>query len=178
MMKKILDSAAVERSLKRIAHEILEQGAFSQEKESPTLAFIGLHTRGVPLAQRLARLVEQFGGIQAPVGTLDISFHRDDTDRTIQVPKSTEVPFDVNGKIIILVDDVLYTGRTIRAALNAMIDLGRSEAIQLAVLVDRGHRQLPIRPDYVGKNVPTAEDERVVVRLKEIDGKDEVLLAK
>ncbi|MFZ5807339.1 MAG: bifunctional pyr operon transcriptional regulator/uracil phosphoribosyltransferase PyrR [Verrucomicrobiota bacterium] len=174
-MSKILDEMAIERSLRRIAHEIIERNPRVE-----TLGLIGLHTRGVPLAQRLARMIGSFSGLNEapPVGQLDISFHRDDTDRVIAVPKQTEVPFDINGRMVVLVDDVFYTGRTIRAALNAMLDLGRPEGIQLAVLIDRGHRQLPIRADYVGKNVPTTHDDYVVVHLKETDEKDEVSLEK
>lgn len=174
-MPQVLDQAAIDRSLKRVAHEIIEHNS-----DASSLGFIGIHTRGVPLAHRLAKWVGEFSNVKEPlvVGQLDISFHRDDTDRSIAVPKSTEVPFDIDGKALILVDDVLYTGRTIRAALNALIDLGRAKEIQLAVLIDRGHRELPIRADYVGKSIPTAGNERVVVRLKEIDGKDEVLLEK
>jgi pyrimidine operon attenuation protein / uracil phosphoribosyltransferase len=174
-MTQILDQAAIERSLKRVAHEIIEHNS-----DSSLLGFVGIHTRGVPLAHRLAQWVSEFSDAKdiLPIGQLDISFHRDDTDRQISVPKSTEVPFNIDGKIIVLVDDVLYTGRSVRAALNALIDLGRAKEIQLAVLIDRGHRELPIRADYVGKNIPTSEDENVVVHLKEIDGKDEVLLEK
>ncbi|MFH1066706.1 MAG: bifunctional pyr operon transcriptional regulator/uracil phosphoribosyltransferase PyrR [bacterium] len=170
----ILDESAVDRALKRMAHEIIERNA-----EQP-IAVVGLHTRGVPLARRLARMVSEFSPKKepVPVGQLDISFHRDDIDRAIRVPKQTDIPFHVNGRVVILVDDVLFTGRTIRAALNALLDLGRAKGIQLAVLVDRGHRQLPIRADYIGKNLPTAEREHVRVHLKEMDGKDEVLLEK
>lgn len=174
-MSKILDATALERSLRRVAHEIIERNT-----DLTLIGFIGLHTRGVPLAHRLSQMVQKFSNLEEapPVGQLDISFHRDDTDRVISVPKQTEVPFDTNGKIIILVDDVFYTGRTIRAALNAMLDLGRAQAIQLAVLIDRGRRQLPIRADYVGKNVPTSQGDYVVVHLKEIDDKDEVFVEK
>ena len=176
-MSKVLDKAAIERSLKRVAHEIIERNAAGEkepEKGGEGICFIGIHTRGAPLARRLAGMVEKFGSWKAPVGELDISFHRDDTERKISVPKPTNVAFDVNDRTIVLVDDVLFTGRTVRSALNALLDLGRPAEIQLAVLVDRGHRQLPIRPDYVGKNLPTSRDEHVVVRLKEIDGEDEV----
>lgn len=173
--KIILDEQGLHRCLSRIAHEILEQNP----DEHP-LGFIGVHSRGFPLAKRLHELISQFDPkrVLHPVGQLDISFHRDDISKGVHVPKITEVPFNIEDQRVILVDDVLYTGRTVRAALNAMIDLGRTKVIRLAILVDRGHRELPIRADYVGKNVPTADDERIIVRLKEFDGVDEVVLAK
>jgi pyrimidine operon attenuation protein/uracil phosphoribosyltransferase len=173
MGKVVLDRTAIDRSLRRVAHEIIERNDGSKP-----LGFIGIHTRGVPLAYRLAKMVKDFDNRDVPVGQLDISFHRDDVDRKITVPKSTEVNFDIDGRVVILVDDVFYTGRSIRAALNAIVDLGRSAEAQLAVLVDRGHRQLPIRADYIGKNLPTSEDEKVIVHLQEMDGKDEVLIEK
>jgi pyrimidine operon attenuation protein/uracil phosphoribosyltransferase len=170
---KVLNAGDMERSLLRIAHEILEHNP-----DISKLRFIGIHTRGIPLARRLSGFLKNIDGIHPPppVGELDISFHRDDIDRVISVPKATVVPFDIDDRVVILVDDVLSTGRTVRAALNAMIDLGRSRAIQLAVLVDRGHRQLPIRPDYVGKNLPTGPLDNVRVKLREVDGEDCVIV--
>ena len=169
----ILDEEGLRRCLNRMAHEIIEQNP----SDIP-LGFIGLHTRGVPIAKRLRDLVSEFDPQRTvhEVGELDITFHRDDIKDELVLPKGTEIPFDVEGQIVVLVDDVLYTGRTVRAALNAMIDLGRTRAIRLAILVDRGHRELPIRADYVGKNVPTAQNERILVRLQETDGQDSVLL--
>lgn len=165
------DEAAIHRSLSRIAHEIVE-------KNPPPgpLAFIGLQTRGVPLARRLAELVRGIDAVRVvpPAGRLDISFHRDDL--ATPEPKPTDVPFALEGTTVVLVDDVLFTGRTIRAALNAIADLGRPAAIRLAVLVDRGHRELPIRADHVGKNLPTARNQDVVVHLKETDGEDRIAL--
>ncbi|MEM1158942.1 MAG: bifunctional pyr operon transcriptional regulator/uracil phosphoribosyltransferase PyrR [Verrucomicrobiota bacterium] len=171
--KTVLESDAMHRSLQRMAHEILEKnpGSF-------TLAFIGLHTRGVPLAHRLHQMICDIDPARncEGVGELDISFHRDDFGAKLPVPRSTEIPFDVNNKCVVLVDDVFFTGRTIRSALNALNDLGRPQAIRLAVLVDRGHRQLPIRADFVGKNLPTSYEENVVCHLRETDGKDEVFI--
>lgn len=169
----VWDAAAISRSLNRLAHEILE-------RNSPTarLAFVGIHTRGVPLARRLHTLVRRFDpSRQIPEpGSLDISFHRDDL--AAPLPKQTNIPFDLQDLTIILVDDVLFTGRTIRAALNALTDLGRPRSIQLAVLIDRGHRELPIRADYVGKNLPTSLTQSVQVLLEETDGvPDQVRLA-
>jgi pyrimidine operon attenuation protein/uracil phosphoribosyltransferase len=161
------------RGLTRIAHEVIERNQGVQD-----LALIGMRTRGVPLARRLAALLESFEGQPVPVGSLDITLYRDDLNlrglrATVQ---PTHIPMDINGKRVVLVDDVLFTGRTTRAALDALIDLGRPRNVQLAVLVDRGHRELPIRPDYVVKNVPTSSKEDVQVRLKEIDGVDEVVI--
>ena len=170
---KMMDGEAVHRAVRRIAHEIAERQA------KGNVALVGIQTRGVPLAHRLAKefqLIE--GGGVLPVGSLDISFHRDDLAQNVPVPKGSEVLFDLKGKTVILVDDVLFTGRTIRAALDALCDLGRPKIIQLAVLVDRGHRELPIRPDYIGKNLPTAAQEKVRVRLMEVDGEDAVILEK
>lgn len=167
----IWDPADMGRSLNRLAHEVLERN-----KPSQPLALVGIQTRGVSLAVRLTALMRQFDpsrNLPAP-GSLDISFHRDDL--AMPVPKETDIPFDLNGVTVVLVDDVLYTGRTIRAALNALTDLGRPNAIQLAVLVDRGHRELPIRADYVGKNLPTSPGQEVVVRVREVDGCDEIIL--
>ncbi len=167
----IWDSADMSRSLNRLAHEVLERN-----KPGQPLALVGIQTRGVPLAARLTSLMREFDpSRQLPSpGRLDISFHRDDL--AAPFPKETDIPFDLNGLTLVLVDDVLYTGRTIRAALNALTDLGRPRAIQLAVLVDRGHRELPIRADYVGKNLPTSPTQKVVVRVREVDGSDEVVL--
>jgi len=169
----VWDAAAISRSLNRLAHEILERNSPSAQ-----LAFVGIHTRGVPLARRLHALVQRFDPTrQLPEpGSLDISFHRDDL--AAPLPKDTDIRFPLDDMTVILVDDVLYTGRTIRAALNALTDLGRPRAIQLAVLVDRGHRELPIRADYVGKNLPTARSQTVQVLLQETDNTpDEVRLA-
>jgi len=169
---QVLDEHALDRALTRIAHEILERNAGADE-----LAFVGLRTRGVTLARRLAAKIASIDGVQLPVGTLDISLYRDDLGlRSAPVVRGTDVPFPLKDKIVVLVDDVLFTGRTIRAALDAMIDLGRPKMVQLAVLVDRGHRELPIRPDYVGKNLPTSRRESVAVRLREHDGEDRVLI--
>lgn len=169
----LMSAAEVERALKRIAHEIIERN-----KGAARLALVGVHTRGVPLAERLAHLIEEFEGARPPVGKLDITLYRDDlTEIALQpVVKRTEVDFDVHGMRVVLVDDVLYTGRTARAALDALIDMGRPAVIQYAVVVDRGHRELPIRADYVGKNVPTSSSEVVHVRLAETDDGDRVEL--
>jgi pyrimidine operon attenuation protein/uracil phosphoribosyltransferase len=169
---QVLDDAALDRALTRIAHEILERNA------GPTdLAFVGLRTRGVTLAQRLAQKIARIDGAQLPVGTLDISLYRDDLDmRRASVVRGTDIPFSIKDKTVVLVDDVLFTGRTIRAALDAIIDLGRPRMVQLAILIDRGHRELPIRPDFVGKNLPTSRRESVAVRLREHDGEDRVLI--
>ncbi len=170
----IMDSAAVDRSLTRIAHEIIEKNKGIQE-----LALIGIRTRGVPLAERLAEKIEDIEGGKVPVGRLDITLYRDDLTTLSDQPvlHGTDVQFDVSGKRIILVDDVLYTGRTVRAALDAIIDMGRPYLIQLAVLVDRGHRELPIRADFVGKNVPTSKKELILVKLKTTDQEEQVILA-
>ncbi|MEO0452884.1 MAG: bifunctional pyr operon transcriptional regulator/uracil phosphoribosyltransferase PyrR [Verrucomicrobiota bacterium] len=169
--RQILDAGAIERTLKRIAHEILERNP-----SDISLGLIGIQTRGVPLAKRLHRFIQSIEPDRQikEVGSLDISFHRDDMGSNLHVPKDTNVPFPVDGQRVILIDDVFYTGRTVRAAMNALLDLGRTESIQLAVLVDRGHRQLPIRADYVGKNIPTSGQEKVYCRLEEYDGHDEV----
>ena len=169
---QVLDEASVDRALTRIAHEILERNAGAQD-----LAFVGLRTRGVTLAQRLAHKITRIDGAQLPVGTLDISLYRDDLDmRGAPVVRGTDIAFSIKEKTVVLVDDVLFTGRTIRAALDALIDLGRPKMIQLAILVDRGHRELPIRPDFVGKNLPTSRRETVAVRLREHDGEDRVII--
>ena len=170
-----MDADRVGRTLTRIAHEILERNRGVDE-----LALVGIRTRGVSIATRLARAIHEINGHDVPTGALDITLYRDDLMRNPVGPqpvvRSTEIPFSIDDKHILLVDDVLYTGRTIRAALDALIDFGRPKTIQLVVLVDRGHRELPIKADYVGKNLPTAPKQSVQVRLQEIDGNDEVLL--
>jgi pyrimidine operon attenuation protein/uracil phosphoribosyltransferase len=172
-MPVVMDGDRIARSLTRIAHEILERN-----RGVGALAFVGIRARGVPIAARLAAHLREIAGVDVPTGALDITLYRDDLMRTSVAPqpvvRRTEIPFSIDGRHILLVDDVLYTGRTIRAALDALIDFGRPSAIQLVVLVDRGHRELPIRADYVGRNIPTARHESVQVRLLEIDGRDEV----
>ena len=168
----ILTTDEVRRALVRIAHEILERNGGAQD-----LVLVGLHSRGVPLAWRLAGLIAEYEGADLPVGALDIGLYRDDASSGLRpVMRLTDIPVDIHGRRVVLVDDVLYTGRTIRAAMDALTDFGRPTEIQLAVLVDRGHRELPITADYVGKNVPTALDEEVGVRVEEIDGADQVVL--
>ena len=170
---EILSKDGIDRSLRRIAHEILERNASSLEG----LALVGVLTRGAPLARRIADNVRHFEGLEVPVGALDITLHRDDREERGEYPevRGSHVPFDVTGKTVVLVDDVLYTGRTARAAMDALLELGRPAAIRLAILVDRGHRELPIRADHVGKNVPTSREESVRVRLVETDGEDGVI---
>ena len=169
---RVLTPDGLNRSLRRISHEILERNASCLEG----LALVGVLTRGVPLARRISENVSQFEGIEIPVGSLDITLHRDDLEQEDPEVRGSDVPFDVTGKTVVLVDDVLYTGRTARAAIDARLELGRPAAVRLAILVDRGHRELPIRADYVGKNVPTARDERVLVNLEETDGEDGVIV--
>jgi pyrimidine operon attenuation protein / uracil phosphoribosyltransferase len=177
--KTVLDAEALGRTLSRIAHEIIEGNP-----ELTSVALVGIQTRGVPLAQRLARLIEERAGVAPYLGAVDITFHRDDVMvRAGEAPlapqplvRATQLDFPLDGRTVVLVDDVLYTGRTIRAAIEALFDYGRPERVQLAVLVDRGHRELPIRPDYVGKNLPTARGERIQVQLVEVDEVDAVLL--
>ena len=177
--REILDADALARTLARLAHELIERN-----DELPRLALVGIHTRGVPLAQRLRGLVAERSGVEPDLGSVDISFHRDDVlvrgrsapRHAHPVVRGTELGFSLEGRTCVLVDDVLFTGRTIRAAIDALLDYGRPDRVQLAVLVDRGHRELPIRPDYVGKNLPTSLDERVRVELEETDGADRVLL--
>ena len=172
---RVLDAASIDRSLTRIAHEILERN-----KGLRGVGIVGVQTRGVPLAQRLAATLGTIEGAAPPVGLLDINLYRDDLSRIADHPvlRRTQIPFEIDDATIVLVDDVLFTGRTVRAALDAVMDLGRPRAIQLAVLVDRGHRELPVRADFVGKNVPTAPAERIDVLLKETDGRDEVVIVK
>jgi pyrimidine operon attenuation protein/uracil phosphoribosyltransferase len=170
---EVLDETGIDRALTRIAHEILERAGGTDG-----LALVGIRTRGVSLAQRIAARLRAIEGTQVPVGALDITLYRDDLGSRAEAPvlRGTDIPFPVAGRTVVLMDDVLYTGRTIRAALDAIIDLGRPRSIQLAVLVDRGHRELPIRPDYVGKNLPTARREVVQVLLREHDGQDRVVI--
>ena len=172
-MPVVMDADRMARSLARIAHEILERN-----RGVDKLALIGIRSRGVPLAKRLATIIRDISRHEVPTGALDITLYRDDLMRHAvgaqPVVRSTEIPFTIDDKCILLVDDVLYTGRTIRAALDALIEFGRPKAIQLIVLVDRGHRELPIKADYVGKNLPTSLSESVQVHLTEIDGRDEV----
>jgi pyrimidine operon attenuation protein/uracil phosphoribosyltransferase len=169
-MNKIMGPEEIDRALRRVAHEILERN-----KGAEDLILVGIHTRGAPLADRLSRTIEKFEGVSIPVGSLDIGLYRDDLEtRPTTELAVTSIPADPAGRVVVLVDDVLYTGRTIRAALDALTDLGRPRAVQLAALVDRGHRQLPIRADYVGKNLPTSSTERVTVRLSEVDGEEGV----
>ncbi len=174
-MPLVMDGDRMSRALTRIAHEILERNRGLDE-----IALVGIRTRGVPLARRLARALHEINGDNVPTGALDITLYRDDLMRHPVGPqpvvRRTEIPFSIDNRKILLVDDVLYTGRTIRAALDALIDFGRPRAIQLIVLVDRGHRELPIKADYVGKNLPTSAKQSIQVRLQEIDGADEVIL--
>jgi pyrimidine operon attenuation protein/uracil phosphoribosyltransferase len=169
----IIDPQGLERTLKRLAHEILEKN-----KGAANIVVVGIRTRGEFLARRIVRLIEEVEGIKPPLGSLDITLYRDDLLGKLEQPRlqGTDIPFDMSGKDVVLVDDVLYTGRTIRAALDELIDLGRPKSIQLAVLIDRGHRQVPIRADFVGKNVPTSSDESIRVHVSEVDGEDSVLL--
>jgi len=174
MSTKILMTAEdIRRTLARIAHEIIERN-----KSTDHLVLVGIHTRGVPLAKRLSDNIESFEKSRLLVGALDFSSHRDDLNgsEARSIIKNTDIPADIDGKSVVLVDDVLYTGRSIRAAMDALIDLGRPRSIQLAVLIDRGHREMPIRADYVGKNIPSARHEDIKVHLLEIDGVDEVAI--
>jgi pyrimidine operon attenuation protein / uracil phosphoribosyltransferase len=170
---RLLDGGEIKRALTRIAHEILERN-----KGAGRLVLVGIAARGDDLARRLAVEIHRIEGVEVPVGALDITFYRDDIGMRAEAPEvhETSIPFNITDTAVVLVDDVLFTGRTIRAAFDALVDFGRPRAIQLAVLVDRGHRELPIRADYVGKNVPTRRDEEVRVRLAEVDGEDAVVL--
>jgi len=170
---RVMDADDLRRALTRIAHEILERNSGTDN-----LAVIGIQTRGACLARRVAEVIRGIEGVEVPVGVLDITLYRDDLQTIAEQPvvNESDIPFDVQGRTIVLVDDVLYTGRTVRAALDEIIDFGRPKAVHLAVVVDRGHRELPIRADYVGKNVPTSAGEIVVVRVVEKDGVDEVLI--
>jgi len=171
--KVVLDAEALERTLSRIAHEIIERN-----DDLDTVALVGIHTRGVPIAERLAELIDERSGTEVALGAVDITFNRDDREPGLAHPivGATDLDFPLAGTTCILVDDVLYTGRTIRAAIETLFAHGRPACVQLAVLVDRGHRELPIRPDYVGKNLPTARSERIQVQLAETDGADRILL--
>ena len=175
-MPIVLDADRIGRSLTRIAHEILERNAAQGGIDE--LALVGIRTRGVPIARRIAKAIHDINGRDLPTGALDITLYRDDLMRTAvgaqPVIRKTEIPFSIDDTRILLVDDVLYTGRTIRAALDALIEFGRPRVIQLVVLVDRGHRELPIKADYVGKNLPTSQTQSVQVHLMEVDGRDEV----
>lgn len=166
----VMDAADVRRAVHRIAHEIIER-----HHGADRVILVGIHTRGVPLAADIAAAIESFEGVPVPVGELDIGLYRDDLGRRATTHLSrTAIPTDITDRPVVLVDDVLYTGRTIRAALDALSDLGRAASVELAVLVDRGHRQLPIRPDYVGKNLPTGSEQRVAVRMLSVDGESGV----
>jgi pyrimidine operon attenuation protein/uracil phosphoribosyltransferase len=168
---EIVDGEGLRRAITRISHEIIERNDGAKN-----VVLVGIRTRGVPLAERLARKIQEFEGVEPPVGALDITLYRDDLQMIDHQPvvKGTDVPTGINDKIVILVDDVLYTGRTVRAALDELIDLGRPKAIQLAVIVDRGHREIPIRADFVGKNVPTSKREVIMVHVTEVDDRDGV----
>ena len=171
--RQIMTADEIRRATIRLSHEIVEKQAGTDG-----LLLIGIQRRGVPIAQRIADSIAENEGVEVPVGALDITFYRDDLSMVAQQPvvKGTELPSGIDGKTVILVDDVLYTGRTTRAAIEALFDYGRPARVQLAVLVDRGHRELPLRPDYVGKNLPTARSERVFVRVCELDGEDSVTI--
>jgi pyrimidine operon attenuation protein / uracil phosphoribosyltransferase len=171
---EILSAEELRRTVTRLASQVIEKsGDLSQ------LVLVGIYTRGVPLAKQLARQIEALEQVQVPVGAIDITFYRDDLDQIgMRTPEKTEIPFDLAGKTVVLVDDVIYKGRTIRAALNAVIEYGRPQVIRLLVLVDRGHRELPIRPDFTGKQLPTAAEEQVKVYLQDVDGRDGVELIK
>nr|WP_026073186.1 bifunctional pyr operon transcriptional regulator/uracil phosphoribosyltransferase PyrR [Nodosilinea nodulosa] len=171
---EILSAEEMRRTINRLASEVVEQGG-----DLSSLVLLGIHTRGVPLAHLLAQQIQRLEGVALPVGALDITLYRDDLDKiSTRTPARTDISFDITAKVVVLVDDVLFSGRTIRAALNAVIDYGRPSAIRLAVLIDRGHRELPIRPDFVGKSLPTAKDESVKVFVQDVDGRDGVELLK
>jgi pyrimidine operon attenuation protein/uracil phosphoribosyltransferase len=170
---QIIDSEGIRRALIRIAHEILERN-----KGTRDLVLIGIRKRGVPLAQRIAARIKEIEGATVPLGIVDVTLYRDDLNRPAGDPRpgTTDVPFSINDKKVMLIDDVLFTGRTVRAALDALMDMGRPQLVQLAVLVDRGHRELPIRADFVGKNVPTSHREDISVQMLEVDGRDQVII--
>ena len=180
----LLDGEAIAKALSRIAHEIIERNSGDEASGLEEVALVGIQSRGAPLASRLRRLVEERSGVTLPVGALDITFHRDDVHvrdggrppGRQPVVRATSIAFPIEGMTVVLVDDVLYTGRTIRAAIDALLEFGRPSRVQLAVLVDRGHRELPIRPDFVGKNLPTGHEERIQVELVEVDERDGVFL--
>lgn len=174
-MAKLMDKEEIRRALSRLSHQILEK-----DKEVRDLVIVGIQRRGVPLAERISGMIEKMEGKKLDTGILDITFYRDDLTQIAYQPivRNTHIPFPIDNKRVVLVDDVLYTGRTVRAAIDVLIDFGRPRKIELAVLVDRGHRELPIRADFVGKNIPTASEEMVEVKLEEVDGRDEVLLLK
>ncbi|MBD2232892.1 bifunctional pyr operon transcriptional regulator/uracil phosphoribosyltransferase PyrR [Phormidium tenue] len=171
---EILSAEEMRRTLNRLASEVVERGG-----DLSRLVLLGIYTRGVPLAHLLAQQIQRLEGVDLPVGAIDITLYRDDLDKiSTRTPARTEIPFDISDRVVVLVDDVIFSGRTIRAALNAVIDYGRPSAIRLAVLIDRGHRELPVRPDFVGKTLPTAKDEAVKVFLQDPDGRDGVELLK
>ncbi|GAG67159.1 unnamed protein product [marine sediment metagenome] len=174
-MAKLMDKDEIRRSLLRLSHQILEKN-----REIEDLVVVGIHRRGVTLAERISKMIEEIKGKKLPTGTLDITLYRDDLTRIAYQPvvRNTDILFPIDDKKVVLVDDVLYTGRTVRAAIDALIDFGRPKKIELVVLIDRGHRQLPIRADYVGKNIPTSPEEMVEVKVEELDGTDEVLILK
>ncbi len=174
-MAKLMDKDEIRRSLLRLSHQILEKN-----REIEDLVVVGIHRRGVTLAERISKMIEEIKGKKLPTGTLDITLYRDDLTRIAYQPvvRNTNILFPIDDKKVVLVDDVLYTGRTVRAAIDALIDFGRPKKIELVVLIDRGHRELPIRADYVGKNIPTSPEEMVEVRVEELDGTDEVLILK
>jgi len=174
-MVRLMNEEDIRRALLRLSHQVLEKGA-----EVADLIIIGIQRRGVPLAKRIGKIIEELKGKRPGTGILDITLYRDDLTQIAYQPvvRSTHIPFSIDNKRVVLIDDVLYTGRTVRAAIDVLIDFGRPQKIELAVLIDRGHRELPIRADYVGKNVPTSSEERVEVKVREIDGRDEVLLLK
>jgi len=171
---EIMDQSSIDRAIARISHEIIEKNKGVSE-----IAIIGIQRRGVPLARRIAKRIHEIEGLHVPVGILDITFYRDDLSMLAEHPviNGTQIDFSVNDKKIILVDDVLFTGRTVRAAIDAIMDIGRPKGIQLAILIDRGHRELPIRADYIGKNVPTSKNEIIHVKLQEIDNENVVLIS-
>ena len=174
MERQIMNAADLQRALARVSHEILERN-----RGSADLVLVGIHTRGVPLSRRLAQNIQSFEGSAIPLAELDINLYRDDLQaRSSPVVKPTRFPVDIGGKTVVLVDDVLFTGRTVRAALDALNDVGRPRQVQLVALIDRGHRELPLRADYVGKNIPTSLEEQVKVRLTETDGRDEAVLVR